>query len=162
MMEGSIWSVIEASHISQSIKDSVWAYPALETAHLIGLGLLFGAIFAFDIRVLGWNKSLPVTDLGRHLLHWVWAGFGLNATSGLLLFSSDAVDFANNSALKAKLGLIVLAGCNALYFQLRFAPSTAAWNTHQQAPFMARVSAMGSIVLWIAILIAGRLIAYVE
>jgi hypothetical protein len=102
-----------------------------------------------------------MTLLGRHLLPWVWAGFCLNAVSGGLLFLSNPVEFAANPALAAKLGLIALAGINALYFQVRLAPAMDAWNSDTPAPAAARISALFSIVLWLGVIIAGRLMAYV-
>lgn len=157
-----IWTTIETSPLGVFIAESVWAYPALETIHIIGLGLLFGAIVAFDLRVLGLNMALSVSKLGRHLLPWVWTGFGLNAMSGILLFASDASDFAANPALQTKLFLIMIAGLNAFFFRWRIAPRLANWDQNVRAPAQARLSAASSIVLWIAIVVAGRMIAYVE
>ena len=157
-----VWSAIEALPIAQFVKEAVWAYPALETIHLVGLGLLFGSVVAFDLRVLGLNRALPISTLGRHLLPWVWTGFAMNAASGLLLFASDAADFSANGALRIKLALILVAGLNALYFRQRIAPSFAEWDRDLGAPQNAKASAALSIVLWIAIVVAGRMIAYVE
>ena len=162
VISDEFWQAIEGSSLATFVKDAVWAYPALETVHIIGLGLLFGAIIAFDLRVLGLNKSLPLSQLGRHLLPWVWTGFALNATSGVLLFASDALEFSSNPALWAKLSLIVLAGVNALYFQARIMPSATAWEANTATPTRARLSAMLSMTLWLAIIVAGRMIAYVK
>jgi hypothetical protein len=158
----TIWTTIETSTLAALVKESVWAYPALETIHIIGLGLLFGAIVAFDLRVLGLNMALSVSRLGQHLLPWVWTGFGLNAMSGILLFVSDASDFAANPALRAKLFLILIAGLNAYFFRKRIAPRFGNWDQNVRSPAQARLSAASSIVLWIAIVVAGRMIAYVE
>ena len=86
----------------------------------------------------------------------------MNATSGALLFSSDAVDFSTNPALQWKLGLIVLAGINALLFQLRIQPQSTSWDRDIPAPTIARASAAISIALWLAVIVAGRMIAYVK
>lgn len=156
------WQSIETTAVAGFVKDSVWAYPALETVHIIGLGLVFGAIVAFDLRVLGLNKSISVSRLGQHLLPWVWLGFFMNAMSGVLLFASDAGDFSNNPALQTKLFLILLAGINAAVFRTRVQPSFGEWDADRAAPRFARTSAGFSIALWIAIVVAGRMIAYVK
>lgn len=156
-----LWSDIAASTIATMVRESVWAYPMLETVHIIGLALVFGSILAFDLRILGLSKALPVRNLGQHLLPWVWTGFALNAVSGLLLFMSDAVEFAANPALRAKLALLALAGLNAYVFQARYADATA-WNEDASAPAGAKVSAIVSIILWLAVITAGRMIAYIK
>jgi hypothetical protein len=156
-----IWSDLAATQLSVFLRESTWTYPILEIAHIIGIALVFGSILAYDLRVLGRHRTLPLDTLGRHLLPWVWSGFVLNATSGLLLFVSNPVEFAANPALQYKLALIALAGLNAAYFQWRIAPAIGTWNTSTTAPLAARLSALLSIGLWLSVIAAGRLMAYV-
>lgn len=156
-----VWESLSAAPLSAAIRESVWLYPFLETVHIIGLALLVGSIIAFDLRILGRSPAIAVGLLGRHLLPWVWIGFALNVISGVLLFASDAVEFAANPALRAKLALIAAAGVNAALFQHRFARDTSGWETACEVPLAARLSALLSIGLWLAILVAGRMIAYV-
>ena len=158
----ALWSAFHASAPALYVRESVWAYPALETIHVLGLGLVVGSILAFDLRLLGWHRELPVASLGRHLLPWVWTGFLLNAASGALLFASDAVEFAANASFRVKMVLIVLAGLNALWFQARVAPGMAAWNLTVPPPAGARLAALVSITLWVAIVTAGRMMAYIK
>jgi len=159
--DSGMWGELAATPVSVVLRESTWAYPILEIAHIIGIALVFGSILAYDLRVLGRQPSLPLDILGRHLLPWVWTGFVLNATSGLLLFVSNPVEFAANPALQYKLALIALAGLNAAYFQWRIAPKIQAWNIGTPAPSAARLSALISIGLWISVIAAGRLMAYV-
>lgn len=156
------WTWLEATAAALYVKESIWAYPILETVHLVGLGLVFGSIFAFDLRVLGVSAHLPAQQMHDHLLPWVWAGFVMNAASGVLMLSSDAVEFSSNPALAVKLLLLAVAGANATAFQWRIAPGMAAWGRNIPAPAAARVSAALSIALWIAIIVAGRMMAYVK
>jgi len=156
-----LWSDLAATPLSVSLREDTWAYPILEIAHIVGIALVFGSILAYDLRILGRTRTIPVGTLGRHLLPWVWTGFLINATSGALLFVSNPVEFAANTALQYKLALIALAGLNAAYFQWRVAPSIDTWNTDAAAPIPARLSALLSIGLWLTIIAAGRLMAYV-
>jgi hypothetical protein len=165
-MLDSFFNFLEAldqSAVSVAVRESLYIYPALETVHAIGLGLLFGSILAFDLRVLGLHKALPLRLLGQHLLPWVWAGFSLNAISGVLMFASDAVKFSTNVALQAKLLLLLIAGINAAVFQTRLEPARAGVpDTGEPSPAPAKVSAALSITLWLAIIIAGRMMAFVK
>lgn len=158
----SVWTWLYASTPAAYVRDSVWAYPALEIVHVLGLGLVIGSILAYDLRLLGWHRDLPLSRLGQHLLPWVWIGFALNLASGALLFMSDAVEFAENTSFRVKMLLLMLAGLNALWFQHRLAPAIPAWDRDADAPGAARTAAVLSIVLWLAIVTAGRLMAYVK
>ena len=158
----TLWEQLHAWPAAQFVRESVWAYPALETLHVLGLGLVFGSIVAFDLRLLGWHRDLSLSRLGRHLMPWVWAGFVVNLGSGVLLFLSDAIEFAANTSFRVKMLLLALAGLNALWFQARIARSMPAWDRDADPPRPAKAAAVLSIVLWLAIITAGRLMAYVK
>lgn len=158
----TLWEQLHAWPVAQFVRESVWAYPALETLHVLGLGLVFGSILAFDLRLFGWHRDLSVSRLGQHLLPWVWAGFALNLGSGVLLFLSDAIEFAGNTSFRVKMLLLLLAGFNALWFQTRIARSMPAWDRDADTPAAAKAAAALSLALWLAIVTAGRLMAYVK
>jgi hypothetical protein len=157
----TIWTALEQSAVGAFVRESTYAYPALETVHIIGIALVFGGIALFDLRVLGLNRDLPVRRLAALILPWVWVGFAMNAVSGILLFVSNAVEFSGNPALQAKLALIAVAGMNAWAFHRQAWQTVAAWNTDVRAPLAPRVFAISSLVIWLLILSAGRMIAYV-
>ncbi|MGQ0456301.1 MAG: DUF6644 family protein [Hyphomicrobium sp.] len=155
------WDPIAQSGLATFIGQSVWAYPALETLHVLGLALVFGPILIFDLRVFGFNRGLDMRPLHAALIPWAWTGFALNAASGGLLFISDAAAFAINPAFRIKLTLIALAGLNALAFQARLFPRLPD-DDRGDPHISAKVSAAASIALWLAIITAGRLMAYVK
>ncbi len=41
------------------LKGSLWAWPALEFVHLVGIALLFGSLVLFELRALGLGATLP-------------------------------------------------------------------------------------------------------
>ncbi|MDX2289846.1 MAG: DUF6644 family protein [Hyphomicrobiaceae bacterium] len=160
-----LWEALAASPVSVSLREATWAYPALETIHLIGIAILVGPIMIFDMRILGLRGHLPVAATHELLLPWVWIGFGLNAVSGLLLFASDAAEFAANPAFAAKMALIALAGLNAVFFQWRYRELVAAAAlrgslAEPAVPAGAKGQAAISILIWLCVVAAGRLIAY--
>ncbi|MFN0217862.1 MAG: DUF6644 family protein [Hyphomicrobium sp.] len=160
-MPDPFWDPIAQSALATFIGQSAWAYPALETLHVLGLALVFAPILIFDLRVLGFNGDMDLDRLHRALLPWVWTGFATNVTSGALLFISDAAEFARNPAFQVKLALILLAGINALAFQKRLYPGLLG-DDRARLGRGARLSATASIVLWLAIIAAGRMMAYVK
>lgn len=113
----------------------------------------------FDLRVLGLGRALPVRALGRYLLPWSAGAALLVVPSGLLLFMTQAPDFVVNPAFLCKLALIAAAGLNALLFHL--GPWRAASFDAGMAPLRARIQAMLSLLLWIATICCGRLLAYI-
>ena len=70
-------------------KSTVWAYPALEVVHTTGVALLLGNLVLLELRVFGMGLTIPVHALARLSLELAAGGFGLAATSGLLMFASQ-------------------------------------------------------------------------
>ncbi len=130
-----------------------WAYPALEVVHLVGIALLLGNLLLLELRLWGLAPALPLAALARAALPLVALGFGLCAASGLLMFGSQPQELLANRAFSWKLGLLMLAGTNAVLFHAR--------GGLQRADGWARAQTVLSLGIWLAVIIAGRSIAYV-
>ncbi|MBL8376479.1 MAG: hypothetical protein JNM79_01260 [Burkholderiales bacterium] len=142
------------------LRGSAWAYPTLETVHLVAIALLFGSIVVVDLRILGLTRDLPAKRLAAHALPWTLAAFALAVVSGLLLFIAHAADLIGNRVFLVKVGLIMAAGGNAAMFHSGPWGSVARWDTGVSAPPGARVMAAASIILWVGVIACGRWIAY--
>lgn len=147
--------------VAAAMRDSLWLYPAVETAHILGFIVLVGAVLMFDLRVLGVSKRVPVRLLAGHLLPWSVASLIVIVPAGLLMFLADAASLVGNPAFVLKMILLPCAGANAAAFHLGSYRSVASWDMGIPAPLAARLHAACSMVLWIGIVGCGRAIAYV-
>lgn len=146
---------LEASGLAGVLQAQGWVWPVLEMTHLCGLALLFGALVIVDLRVLGFAPALPL-DAAFGLIPFAVAGFLLNVATGTLLVLGDPGHFLHNDAFWVKLGLIGLAGCNALFFNLH-----RRWRPLPPGT-VARLSAGFSLAAWTGVTATARFIAYVE
>jgi hypothetical protein len=151
---------LENTALSVTIRQSLWLYPGLEIIHITGITLLAGAAFMFDLRLLGFSNSLPVTGLASHLLPWSRRGLALVIPSGVLLFITNALALSTDPTFWVKMVLLFLAGINVAFFHKVTFRSPDAWNDKATTPTAARLAALASIVLWITIIACGRLLAY--
>jgi len=153
---------LEQSPVGAAVRQSLWLFPAIETAHLLGMTVLVGTVAAFDIRLLGWGlQRTPVSELARRLLPWTWVGFGVQVVTGALLFSSEAAKMYVNPAFRLKMLLICLAGVQALIFQLAADRRLAAWDERATVPVAAQIGGLVSMLLWIGVVAAGRWIGFI-
>src|SRR5918994_4431225 len=113
---GGAFGAIEASGLGQVMRQWLWLYPTVETVHLVGICLLFGSIAVFDLRLLGFSRSISVKELSRHVLPWTAASFLLIVPSGLMMFTAHASDFISSPVFVVKMCLILAAGLNAALF----------------------------------------------
>lgn len=145
---------LEASAPAVWVRDSTWAYPAVETVHIVGFVALVGAAAAFDLRLLGVTRALPVADAARHLLGLSLWSLAVVVPSGALLFMTQATATWANPAFRLKLLLIAVAGLNALVYRF--------WGARSgEGSLGARTAAVLSLLLWTAVITCGRFIAYV-
>jgi hypothetical protein len=151
---------LEATPLSQTMRDSLWLYPIVEIIHIVGFAILVGAVAMFDLRVLGFAKTLPVQALGRHLLRWALASLLLIVPAGLTMFSAHPGDFIGNRVFLLKLTLITVAGLNALIFHNGVYRTVAQWDKELPGPPVAKLHALASLAIWIAVICCGRLLAY--
>jgi hypothetical protein len=151
---------LERSGLAQAMRHSLWLYPAVEIVHIVGIVLLVGSIAMLDLRLVGFSRETPVRQLARHVLPWTWTGLAIVVPTGLAMFSTHATEFLDNPALRLKLVLIAAAGINALAFHLGAFRSVAAWDARAAVPAGARRAAVVSLVIWLAVIACGRLIAY--
>ena len=161
VVQGTEWLWLEDSVLAEAIRQWIWAYPLIETLHILGITLLVGSVTLFDLRLLGISRHVLVTDMAGHLLPWSYASFGVVIFSGFLLFATDASVIALNPAFRLKLVLILSAGINAIAFHWKFYPSVQQWNRGAKAPLMVKGIAIISLILWIAVITCGCLIAYI-
>ncbi|WP_128544593.1 DUF6644 family protein [Larkinella soli] len=157
MEEGLAW--LEKTAWAVAIRQSDWLYPWLEIIHILGIVLLVGTALLFDLRLLGYARPLPVTGLARYLLPWSRRGLALVIPTGLLLFTTNAVELGRNPTFWLKMSLLVIAGLNVAVFHRRTFRSVSAWPDHP-TPLAARLAAVCSILVWVALIACGRLLAY--
>jgi hypothetical protein len=134
------------------IVSNPFAYPALEVLHIVGIALLVGNLVLFELRVWGFGPELPLAALARLALRLSLAGFGLIAASGLLMFAGQPAELLANRSFVVKMGLVLLAGLNAAWFNAR--------GSLQRLDRVARWQTVVSMGLWLAVIICGRWIAY--
>jgi hypothetical protein len=80
--------------------------------------------------------------------------------TGVLLFCGDSVAFYNSIFFKIKMLMLLLAGLNVWLFNATVGRKIAEWDIDSETPASAKAAAVVSLVLWVAIVAAGRAIAY--
>jgi hypothetical protein len=158
VLELLLW--LEGTAIANAIRTSIWMYPAFESTHYVGIALLVGGIMVIDLRLLGFAQRLPIAAV-MGLLPWVFAGFLINLVTGTLMFIYGATSYGMNWLFWYKMGLILVAGGNALLFKLVAMRAGGEWMRSGKVPVAVKTIATLSLVLWVSVTAAGRFMAYV-
>lgn len=149
---GALAGQIEQSGVATWIRESgvLYGYPLVLFLHTLGLSTLVGLNAAINLRLLGIASAIPLTSLEK-LFSLMWAGFGLTAVTGILLFMAGATKHAANPAFVVKLLFVLTAGV-AL---------ALTWTRVFRLQQSGRALAAVSLACWLGALTAGRLMAYI-
>lgn len=161
MDTASILDWLQQTRLAVHIRDSLFAFPLIESTHVIGLTLVFGTIAIIDLRLLGLastNRSFQ--RLAADILKWTWVAFAVSAATGSLMFITNAAVYYHNAYFRAKIALLFLAAINMLVFELTTRRTVAQWDRDASAPPLGRAVAAVSLVLWISVIVTGRMIGF--
>ncbi len=150
-------AAIQASDLATALRFSRWSYAAVNTAHVLGIALLIGAIVPLDLRLLGVWPSISRGALVRVLVPIAAFGLALAIAAGLLLFAVRAIDYATLTVFRLKLSLIAIGVASALILH-----ATHGFLLETARPGMLRLAAILSMTCWLGTVIAGRLIAFIS
>lgn len=153
---------VQNSGLGPVLAESELAFPIIEAIHLIGLSISVGLIVLTDLRLLGvFLRHIPASEVLQQLRPWVLGGFAAIFVSGGLLFWAEAATVVASPPFPFKLGFIVLASLNALYFESVLARQPVLRSPAVVLPAPVRLAGLASIVLWSLVIVCGRLIPYI-
>ena len=148
---------IEGAALARTLRGSGNLYMVVNAAHILGIGLLLGAILPLDLRILGVLSGPPLPVIGPFLSRMAGIGLGLAMLTGFCLWSVDASDYLGNAAFRRKMALLVLGlGNVALLHWLVWKQIVTTGRVGGTARVLATVSALA----WPAVLLAGRWIGF--
>ena len=141
-------AAIEQLDAVRALKTSFLAYPIVSAAHILGVGMLLSGVLLMDLRLLGAFGSLPEQPFLRLIRRFTLTGFALAVLAGVTLFSVRATEYVELPLFWAKMALIVLAGINLIGLLL--------------AKRAQKLFGALSLLLWLGVLMAGRLLGFVD
>ncbi|PKL95669.1 MAG: hypothetical protein CVV18_04600 [Gammaproteobacteria bacterium HGW-Gammaproteobacteria-8] len=154
-------ATLEATALARALRASVWVYPLVNAGHILGVGLLVGAIVPLDLRLLGAWRAVPLGPLWQVLTRCAAFGLMLAVGFGALLFITRATEYAASGLFVTKMAVVAAATANAL--ALRVAGLDELWlegGTQGKLSARVRLAAGISLAGWMTVLILGRLVGY--
>jgi hypothetical protein len=157
----AICQAIQDSAIGTSIHESIWVFPIVESVHVLALSLSVGIIVMLDLRLIGAGmRHISVTQIVEGLKPWYLTGFALMFASGALLFWSEAAKCYLSGPFRFKMLFLLLAGLNAVLFEIRYKPTVNVWDGTGHTPAGAKVVGWCSLMFWVGVIALGRWTAY--
>jgi hypothetical protein len=148
--------------MAETIRISLWIFPALEIGHVAAIAIVLGSIARLDLRLAGLvSRDRAITEVSQEMLPWTWASFVIATVFGLLLFAGQPLRYVEIAFFDVKIILILLAGLNMLVFQYLTLRGVGRWDREPIPPFQVRIAGGLSLAFWISVVICGRFIGFV-
>lgn len=160
-MSPEILAWFSSTWIGETMRGTYWMWPLMENLHFLGLSVMLGALMVIDLRVLGLAKFIPMKP-AMHLIPLALVAFFVNLLTGIAFFAGAPQMYASNVGFQWKMGLIVLAGFNALWFWFGEHARLVQLADGEDAQFQAKMIAGLSLIIWVGVIVLGRLIPYME
>jgi hypothetical protein len=147
--------------ISTALRESEYAFPIIQTFHVLGLAAMAGTIALVDLNVIGVVlRRQPPARTVADILPVTWIGFLVTILSGAALFAAQSEKIVGNLFLQLKFVLLLVAGLNVVVFHVSTRRSISGWGEGVAPSLSAKLSAGLSLAVWTLIIAAGRFIAY--
>lgn len=160
-MIATLTDLILSSALHETFMAHSWIFPTAETVHFMALTLFFGVLLILDLRGMGFYKQLDF-KVAHQFVPVVLIAFAFIVCSGLTFIMIDPERYFVNIAFQLKMGLLLIAGLNALLFEFFVFKPVLQGAQNIETSFRAKLISGASLVIWISVLILGRSIPYVE
>lgn len=151
---------LEHSDFSMWVKDpeTLFGYDLYLSSHAVGMAILVGLSVAVCLRILGFAPRVPLAPMEK-FFPIMFAGFWLNAVSGIVLFVIYPRMPIRNPGFYIKLGLVVAAVVCLRRIRHQVFGNPACLGT-EPVPQSGRILAGSLLFIWVGVITAGRLMAY--
>lgn len=161
MADFFLW--LQSFSFATYLRESGLAYPIIMATHLAGMGLFGGLILMTDLRLLGLvMRGATITEVVTQFRVWKRVGIVVVAGCGVLLAWSKAAVYSTNPYFWLKLVLLTLVVVHSQVFRKSVYYNTEELDRAAEVPTHAKWAAVLSLLLWVGIVSAGRMIGYYE
>jgi hypothetical protein len=161
MSDFAMW--LGRTSLSAGLAQAAWLIPLLQSLHIIALAMVLSAVAMIDLRLFGVTRSHSMAQTVDRFMPLLWLGLALLAFTGAILIASEPKRTLNgNTAFYLKMGLLAVALSVTIAFQLAVRTKVAWFEGEARHRMLLQAFAIATLVLWFAIAVAGRWIAYVQ
>lgn len=154
---------LSASALSQAIQSTDWVIPTVQTVHILAVAAVMSSILMLNLRLIGVRaRSESVASVAARFIPVVWYGLPVLLATGAILIIAEPTRALQNPVFILKMTLVSLAAGLTLACQIPLRRDHGFWDGSSSRRRLARLIACLSLPIWVAIVFAGRWIAYVQ
>jgi hypothetical protein len=142
-------------------KHNGWVIPAVQSIHIVGLGVVLGSVFMIDLRVLGWaGMDQTLRQTTTRFGPWLTAALYVQLATGVLMVIGEPVRELVTFSFWLKMFFVAVSTLIAAIFQITLRNHEQKWEETLVNRRSIKCLAVLTFLIWVCIIILGRLIAY--
>lgn len=146
--------------MSLFVQDVPWVIPTVQIVHILSIAVVISSAMIVEFRLLrGPTQRGSLSVTAARFFPWIWSAVGVLATSGAILISGEPARDLPNPVFQIKMALVTFVIVNTMILQRKI-KQRAATGEQAIAGLSSKVIGLISLLAWIAIIFAGRWIAY--
>jgi uncharacterized protein DUF6644 len=147
--------------LSKTLQDQAWVVPTSQSIHIIAVSVVFGSAVMINLRLLGVGRSgRSVSALSNTLIPWMWRGLAVLLFTGVIQTIAEPVRQFVTPMFWAKMTMIIVVAAMTAWYANAVRGRAPEWDAAASRPGHAKVFAILSTLLWLAIIVCGRFIGY--
>jgi hypothetical protein len=153
-LSGTYLSVLIQNHNS-------WVIPTIQSIHIVGIGMVLVSVFMVDLRILGWaGMDQTLRQTTNRFGPWLTGALCALLATGVLMVIGEPVRELVTVSFWLKMFLVAVGTLVAAVFQISLRQDEQHWEDTRVNRASVKWLAILTFLIWVAIIILGRLIAY--
>jgi hypothetical protein len=154
---------LSLTRLSETIQSTAWLIPALQTIHILAIGIVIACALMVNLRLLGVGAAdQTIAAVASRFLPYLWASLPVLLVTGGALIVAEPARALENPVFAVKMACLLAVAALTLGCQIALRRNAVSVELPGARQALAKLAALGSLMLWIAVIFAGRWIAYVQ
>lgn len=159
MVQFTEW--LSQTSFSLAIQTHEWVVPTIQSIHIVAIGVVLGSVFMIDLRVLGWaGRDQSLMETTDRFGPWLSGALCVMLATGILMVVGEPARELLAFSFWLKMFLVAAGTLIAAVFQIAVRRNEARWESSIAKRRSTKSLAIFTLLIWVAIVILGRLIAY--
>jgi hypothetical protein len=136
-----------------------WGWPVALTLHAFGTATIVGLMAIISLRMLGLFRTIPYSAV-KWLIPFIWVALVVQVASGLTLWMTKPAQYLGDGMFEVKMMFLLASIIVTVMFQRIVRSEVSNWDAGRKATPRGARFAVATGLLWAAVLVGGRLTAY--
>jgi putative copper export protein len=80
------------TQVSIAIQSHLWIIPAVQSVHIVAIGIVMGSVFMIDLRIWGFTgRDRTLQQTVRRFTPWLWGALIVLLATGVVMITGEPV-----------------------------------------------------------------------